>query len=376
MNDTRKQTHSFIGILVCEKQGQPPFGDQMFYRRLIRIGREQGLQVFVFSPNGLHWEDETIDGYTYAPEHGGWKAGRFPLPAIVYDRSFFRNRHDYGRYRECLIRLKERPDVRFLGYGLRGKLQVHRILQRDEALRSYLPATRRLTGWASLTAALQRDGTLFLKPDAGSQGKGVLRLGAAADGSYTAVGRSGRNEPFARTFASEPLLRSWLEAFTAGRSYLVQPYLRLNTRSGEPFDIRCLVQKNRRGVWSVTGLAVRRGASGNVTSNLHGGGVAMDLEPFLQNEFGEEKARQIRSTLLNIASRVPVILEQHHGRLAELGIDLGIDASGHVWILEANSKPGRSAFARLSDPQVRLASIRNPIYYARYLLDTTRRVIS
>ena len=101
------------------------------------------------------------------------------------------------------------------------------------------------------------------------------------------------------------------------------------------------------------GTAVRRGKSGNVTSNLHGGGTAEELLPFLIKEFGQEKSLQIHCTLLEIATQIPAILEQHHGRLAELGIDLGIDSSGDVWILEANSKPGRSAFTRLSDPSAR-----------------------
>ena len=102
-------------------------------------------------------------------------------------------------------------------------------------------------------------------------------------------------------------------------------------------------------------MAVRQGAPGSVTSNLHGGGHAEDAESFLRGKYGTEAAKAIVATAREIALRVPDVLEQYHGRLAELGVDLGVDADGKVWILEANSKPGRSAFAALSGETASIA---------------------
>ncbi|MDF2813956.1 MAG: endospore coat-associated protein [Paenibacillus sp.] len=373
MNDRKKR--SYVGIMVCQKQLSPPFSDQRFYSRLCRIGLKLGMVVFVFFPNRFMIEEQSVEGYTLLPGEDNWSAGRFPLPQVVYDRCFYTTRSNYGEYRECIRKLKEHPDIRFLGYGLKGKWDVHQMLMRHESLRTYLPDTKKLLSHKTLKDELNRSEAVFLKPEAGSQGKGVLRL-TREGGFYHLLGRNRRNERIERTFQSERFLLQWLSSFIAGRPYLVQPYLLLNTRDGDPFDVRCLMQKNRKGIWEVAGIAVRRGKSGNVTSNLHGGGVAVELMPFLLKEFGQEKASRIHRTLLEIATQIPETLEQHHGRLAELGIDLGIDTSGNIWILEANSKPGRSAFTHFSDPAARIASIRNPIYYARYLLDTTRRVIS
>ncbi|MFK7697780.1 YheC/YheD family protein [Paenibacillus sp. HJGM_3] len=365
----------YVGIMVSEKPGTPPFASQSFYSRLCRIGHKLGIVVFVFFPERLRLTEPSVDGYTYGPEEGEWRAGTFPLPRVIYDRCFFGDKASYKRYRDCLHRLEQHPDIRLLGHGLRGKWQVHQMLMRHEPLRAHLPPTKRLVGWNALQAELNRLGEVFLKPEAGSKGKGVLRVSHTEDG-YRVSGRTRDNEIIRKSFPSESGFRQWLTAFTGGRPYLIQPYLQLNARNGDPFDVRCLVQKNRKGVWTVTGTAVRRGQRGGVTSNLHGGGIAEDLDPFLRQEFGARQAEHILGTLQHIAIQIPAVLEQHHGRLAELGIDLGIDASGTVWILEANSKPGRSAFDRLSDPTSKLASVRNPILYARYLLDTTRRVIS
>lgn len=373
MNNIMKQ--GYVGIMVCEKALTPPFADQQFYSRLCRIGLKLSIVVFVFFPDRLELEEDSVDGYTYSSEQGGWIAGRFPLPQVVYDRCFYKNKQSYTQYRDCLRKLKQRPDIRFLGYGLRGKWHVHQMLMRDDRLREFLPDTKKLASWSGLRTDLNREGALFLKPEAGSQGKGVLRV-TLAHGRYSISGRNLRNEIIESTFTSERSFYRWLSAFIANRPYLIQPYLSLTASNGDPFDVRCLVQKNRKGVWSIAGTAVRHGQPGSVTSNLHGGGVSEELIPFLSREFGEEQAEHIRCTLLDIATQIPEILEQHHGRLAELGIDLGIDASGNVWIIEVNSKPGRSAFTGFSDPTARIASVRNPIHYARYLLDTTRRVIS
>ncbi|MDF2669840.1 MAG: hypothetical protein K0R67_2146 [Paenibacillus sp.] len=373
MND--KKERSYVGIMVCEKPFSPPFSDQLFYSRLCRIGYKLGIFVFVFFPNRLNVEEKSVKGYTLLPGQQAWVEDCFPLPQVVYDRCFYTNKISYAQYRDSIRKLKGNPDIRFLGYGLKGKWNVHQMLMRHESIRSSLPETKKLLNRQVLRNEFIRRGTLILKPESGSQGKGVLLLTREGD-RYKLMGRNLQNEPIERTFATERVMHQWLSAFIAGRSYLIQPYLLLNTCDGDPFDVRCLMQKNRKGVWEVAGTAVRRGKADNITSNLSGGGVAQELIPFLHKEFGEEKSSQIYCSILELATQIPEILEQHHGRLAELGIDLGIDTSGKVWILEANSKPGRSAFTRLSDPTARIASIRNPIYYARYLLDTTRRVIS
>jgi hypothetical protein len=65
------------------------------------------------------------------------------------------------------------------------------------------------------------------------------------------------------------------------------------------------------------------------------------------------------------------VLESCHGRLVELGIDFGVDLDGYIWILEVNSKPGRSIFTYLQDDKARNRALENPIRYAKYLLTQT-----
>ena len=61
---------------------------------------------------------------------------------------------------------------------------------------------------------------------------------------------------------------------------------------------------------------------------------------------------KINRTIDNIVLQLPPFIESRHGRLVELGIDIGVDKNGEVWIIEINSKPGRASFRRLETASI------------------------
>jgi len=52
--------------------------------------------------------------------------------------------------------------------------------------------------------------------------------------------------------------------------------------------------------------------------------------------------------------------------LGEIGLDLGVDRRGRVWLIEVNAKPFRKVFDAGPKRRVFL-SFRRPMAYARYL---------
>ncbi|SDN21846.1 YheC/D like ATP-grasp [Paenibacillus sp. yr247] len=365
--------HPLLGIMVTELNGELPFASSDFYERLTYYGATQGLNVFVFSPNRINWKQEIVRGYTYVSERQEWIRKLFPLPSLIYDRCFFSSKDSYHQYRFHVRKLRGTPHIRFLGYGLSGKWEVDQILQKDSTLQLYLPETRMLTSGTGLRKWLYAKSDVFLKPQGGSQGRGAMHLHKVSktDGnsSFHIKGRDAHNQSIEHQFNHFDPCWYWLRNQIGMRPYLMQDYLALHSTEGMAFDVRSLVQKNGRGLWESTGMAVRLGKPGSITSNLHGGGTAEDVSSFLTKEFGDTKASELIATLTTLSSRIPPVLESHHGRLAELGIDLGIDTYGRVWILEVNSKPGRTIFARLGNENARMKSIANPINYAGFLLN-------
>ena len=49
-------TSRALGILVCEREGHPPFAESSFIKRLCLIGAKNGLKLFAFAP--WTWEEK------------------------------------------------------------------------------------------------------------------------------------------------------------------------------------------------------------------------------------------------------------------------------------------------------------------------------
>jgi glutathione synthase/RimK-type ligase-like ATP-grasp enzyme len=363
-----------LGIMVTELPGELPFANAASFRALCLLGSSAGIEVFVFSPNRIDWNREQISGYTYHAEKEAWMKQSYALPDLIYDRCFFATKASYLDYRRQLQQLRGRSSIRFLGYGLPGKWEVMQILQREAYFHPFLPETQLLTQLQEVLNWLELKSEVFLKPQGGSQGKGALYIKKHPEllDHFILTGRDSRNHPLQMEFQNAQKLKLWLRPFIGQRIYLLQEYLSLHTANGNAYDIRSLVQKNRHGYWELTGMGVRRGQSGSITANLHSGGTAWEAAPFLKCEFSKEQVEKQMNILIELSAKIPLALESAHGRLAELGIDLGIDRNGRVWLLEVNSKPGRTLFTHLPNKAVQKSSKENPILYAAFLLNAQK----
>lgn len=357
-----------LGVMVCRRTGSPPFAEKEFLRELCLASSSLGITVFVFFPEdkpGPVELNHRIEGYTY--RNGGWIKDTFPVPDIIYDRCLFQNAVETSAASVFLSGLPG-SNWSMWSRGLPGKRRVYDLLRREVALVPYLPQTLTYIGSESLNKALELfDGELFMKPSGGSHGKHTLYVNCKGTDEAILQGRDRSNTIFRKTIPARDL-SSWVSKFTGRRHFIIQPYLKLTSRKGRPFDIRVLVQKNARGRWTITGMAVRQGPAEGMTSNLHGGGTAVSVPPFLESEFGNPVAGNITACINQLSKRIPPLLEGGFGRLGELGIDFGIDCSGKVWLLEVNSKPGRRAFKQTGDIPAATLSVKNPLRYARYLL--------
>lgn len=365
-----KQSGGIIGILASETVGSPSFTEPGFCRKLCLIGSKQGLTVYVFCASSVRTDRESVLGFIH--ENGSWRKRLFPPPDIVYDRCFAQDHKQQERKHRALSLLCKTHPFVYLARGLTGKWRVYQALEKYPAIAPHLPETSTYESASQLAEWLDsHQGDAFLKPQVGTHGKHTLRVSVLKNreqDSLRIIGRNGQNEVLRHLFKTKQGGIQWIDRFTGSRPFLIQPYLDLVTSGGEPYDIRVLVQKNDKGAWELTGMAARVGPKHALTSNLHGGGTARRALPLLVREHGELAARKIHDLIRELSMTIPCSLESHFGRLAELGIDFGVDRNGAVWVLEVNSKPGRSSFFRIGEPLSAKKAIENPILYARYLL--------
>jgi len=355
-----------VGIMSYRNRvGALPFSEAGYFRKLIAAANQLGMRAFVFCPLDISWQSRTIYGYTFRKNSGSWDARQFSFPDVVYDRLF----PSRGRLANILFaaarRLRLQGRVTMFGRAGKGKWETYRALVRHPDVKEHLPETRLLRQASDLATMLNTYGYVFVKPDMGSQGLGVMAIKRRA-GHLNCRGRDCQNRQYMTIVPTIGAALSLARGASQRRRLLVQQGLELNHLRGRTFDIRAVVQKNEVGKWQVTGTAARIGRPSSVTSNLHGGGSVTRTEGLLKELF-PDKYIDILSVLYKLAVRIPELLDKELGRFGELGLDFGIDRGGKVWLIEANSKPGRKVFLYLRDPALRHASIVRPMQYSKYL---------
>jgi glutathione synthase/RimK-type ligase-like ATP-grasp enzyme len=357
-----------IGIIVCTPKHTlkvPPFSETVYFFQLAKIAKQNQLEICIFNPKHINWENRTV--LAWYLDGTRWKSQISTLPYVIYDRCYYLSTAHFLQYRPHIHRIHQDKTVQFLGRALGGKMQTYNMLQNNSQIKPYLPESKWYSGPKSFLQMLNKYQKVCIKPNGGSHGIGVVSIEPVEDG-YLIRGRTKTNEPFEKNITTKQSLAEWVHTFIQKTRYLIQPFLSLHTADGLPFDLRILVQKNGQQQWETTGKAIRIGKGKSITSNLHGGGDAMKLEPFLEDHFYAEQMVHIQTQIDTIAQLVPPHIESQHGKLVELGLDVGIDRHAHVWIIEVNSKPGRSVFLRTGEIETRKRSMELPVQYAKALL--------
>lgn len=368
-------THPHLGIAVeYNNYSQPPFAEKGFFKYISLYGQKLNMCVTVFSPRYVRWEKNKVLGYQYDSKKHRWVRDLYSVPNLIYDRIFYKNKSHLNTVSPLLQRLVRQYDAHMLGKGLPGKWKVYTMLKNVKGLKPFLPDTRLFqahdTDWKEVLSHYQ---TIFLKPTSGMHGKGVIKMSLLSK-QIIAEGRSFRNKIFKKRFNTFHSCHKWLKQYINQRSFIIQPYLSLSTHDDIPFDVRILVQKNEHGEWNETGKVVRIGKRNGLTSNLHGGGTAKDADTFITAQFSKNIQQHIYEQIDQMTRVLPQALEALHAPLFELGIDIGIEPNGKVWLLEVNSKPGRRSFSLTENQQTLLKAISAPALYAHYVSQVTKGV--
>jgi len=354
-----------IGIFTSSrrKASRRPFaGLTERFRRFIMLAREMGAIAYVFTPKGIQWETKIIRGYTYLPrgKTARWVKGVFPFPDVVYNRVPTRKAERRKSVREARLRLLAEPGLNLFNPEFLDKWSVYQILSKDETLKAYLPATLPCTGAAELLPFLRQHGRIYLKMADGSLGKGTVRVELLEKGGYKWHATRPGGHMVHRTLRKEAELRAMLARLRKRRRYLMQQAVALLKSGGRPFDIRALVQKDSQGNWQVTGMAARIAGRGQITTHRPRGGSRARLAPLIRSIFRDEaKARRITQELHRVIVRAAEVFDGATGnRHGELSMDVGLDAAGHPWIFELNSKP-----AIFDEPSIRRVARKRLLNY-------------
>jgi glutathione synthase/RimK-type ligase-like ATP-grasp enzyme len=347
-----------LGILTFHNGSH--LEEKRFFTDLAKEAEKLNTDVFVFSP-----ADVLSNGRIRALCYGkgeGWKQSIVPQPDVVFDR--FRNMKPEAF--RTFVEFRQKTKLPFLNSRLAHKWNLHLYLSSHPVIAKWLPETLFFTGMKDIQQLFTRYPKVYLKPVNGTGGKGILTI-SKNDGAYWVNGRDMNRKKMTRQFFTPFELQAFLQTWTKNTKYIVQQGLDLHWLKDSVTDFRLLVQKGAKGSWGITGMVGKIGEKNSVTSNLHGGGRAVDPRLFLSKFVSEDQYKEILSECYQLGLLVAEFLEERFGQLVELGIDLGIDRNGKVWIIEVNPKPGRELFREVGDLVTYRKAVNNPIKYALFL---------
>lgn len=357
-----------IGVLISRHFPttlDKPFGSlTLFCKELIDACQMQGAWVCFFTPDHIQGSD-SVKAWIYVGN--SWQQTTMPIPSVINNRLASRKSENKIIVQQFMKEVKSAHNSSIFNEKFLDKNEVFEALHSHPEFADYLPESYLLCNFTIFKNMCSRYPTVFLKPISGSMGKGIIRITRLLDNSclvFYATTKGTKQQQFsslAKVFSS-------LSGKLRTNRYQIQQGLNLIDDNKRPIDFRALVQKNAKGKWTITSIVARIAGDQHFVSNLARGGSLSTVKEVIQrsNLFSLVKRyiyAWLKRAALNIAEGIDTHIPAHFG---ELGIDLAVDHSGKIWLLEVNSKPSKSDDTPLNDNKIR-PSVHKIVDYARFL---------
>lgn len=325
-----------------------------------RAGRQHGVRPCYIRLHDIVPGQTTVRAFVKSGRE--YVRRRIPVPAVIHNRGLFFN-SDAKRRIERLVRSGKQI---FNHWNRYGKKTIHGLLQLDLTIREHLPETMEATT-AHLMEMMQRYDALIVKPNNSSIGLGIMKLKRVRDRwelDYAPTFKSRvRKKTSFRSKLPSVLLRRIRKS-----AYLVQQCWPLATYRGRPFDMRVSVQRGETGEWRISGVAVKVARSQVFLTNLAQGGHVHPLETVLR-DYPYLDPVHTRQRVEELSLRVANHLSSHLPHLADIGLDVGIDAAGRPLFIECNGRDLRISFREGRQFEEFQRTYSNPIGYGKFLMD-------
>src|SRR5690625_3607713 len=212
-----------------------------------------------------------------------------------------------------------------------GKLTKHHFMMRSRDLVPALPQTRKMNR-QNFILFLTRYRHIIAKPSHGSGGAGVMSIHSLGNGQYRV--HYGMSK---RTIKGIQATYIFVQRKSKGL-YVVQQKINLARIDGKPFDLRVMVQRKKDSSWTVTSILAKIAGSGYFITNLvRSKGRALPLTAAIRrsniSNRRDASIRRIEYQIRRLALKVVDRMQKHY-RLNTVGIDMGVDSQGKVWIIE------------------------------------------
>lgn len=354
-----------IAVLTVDDEATHFRGNRANFRDIVKTGQELDFPVYVITAKDLKLSAKKVQGYSYNPDDKQWKKQWFPLPQVIYNRIPERVDESRPSVRRKIDECIRHGSIHLFNPYFFNKWNLFDWLKKNRSTKALVPHTKRLLSSRSLLPMLLRYEKLYLKPESGKAGKGIMLLqydkGEKRPYRLTIQGVRRRNIVYKT--AKPPLLWKRIKAETGKVPYIMQEGIELASYKGRHFDLRVLVQKTGKGVWTVTGVGARLAGIKRITTHVPQGGSVEEPENMLIPTFGQDTTHFLLNRMKSNALLIAKQIEKGSGyTLGEMSMDLGIDTEGRIWFFEANAKP-----MKFDEPHIRKKSLERIFQFSHYL---------
>lgn len=364
-----------IGLLTTRIQkAENPFGThEPVLMALVDSSADLYGFAFVFCPEDIDWSRSTVLGLVPTiPNHEGqreWHTLRLPLPDVIYDRIPSRGLETKPEIADAKNILINQLRLPYFNPYFLDKWETYQTLSSAPEMIPYLPPTKLVTGPPVIKEFLDLYNSVFIKPTSGSLGKKIIKI-EKTNKKFKLLYRNRNKETVENLFPDFPALFRMIQPLLLKKPFVIQQDLHLAKYNEGPFDIRVLVQKDMRGNWRRTKIYTRVAAENSFLSNLSDGGRPVPIATVLKDVFDLDFTARtgLPEEIRVLSSKLPVALENTTQKTwGELGLDLGIDIHGKLWLIEINAKPFRALVSARGSTKVIQRSLMRPLEYAKYL---------
>ncbi|WP_150272595.1 YheC/YheD family protein [Paenibacillus tepidiphilus] len=263
-----------------------------------------------------------------------------------------------------------------------------KVILQNRLLAAYIPDTRKYSQ-TSLRELLELYETVYIKPDRGTYGIGVMRaqrrLVNLEPSGQQLLSPLAQSEVYEAAERVEPKLMYVLrygleaEAFTSleelhaaimpklgRRTYLIQQGIDLLRYEDRPFDLRVLTQQTPGGAWETTGMLGRLAAPQKIVTNYHNGGSIHQVKTLFKPHMSKLEMQNTLQELKDLGVKIGAQLQTAYPGIKEIGLDVALDQHHDLWLLEVNTLPAVMVFKTFPNKEIYRRIYRYAVAYGRF----------
>ena len=361
-----------LGVLtkLPRSWGQPFGYDTLHLQQLSQLAQAYGLQLHIFSPEDVDSTQSCCSGFAWVDNT--WRRMLQPLPRLVYLRGTGFSPDELQSYETCQQYLQQQ-DVQFLNEPafnvlLGDKHLLHQLLETHPTFQCYLPETKPYS-WEALRDMLRQYACVYIKPVDGHESRGLIRLEQSAEdatnhfiSSAVYNDRSNTLHRWERLSVSELAIK--LSKLPL-QGYIVQQGIATAVWEESTIELRLLCQR-LGSTWLPQDEVLRMAGSeqlGMITARRE----RWERPDRILSLCFPGKDQALLSEARGILQSFCTLIDSLGLVAMEFSLDLLVDQSGKLYILEANAKP--SSFAvQLGDDDARRQGLRYKIQHTLWMM--------